>query len=81
MQRSRRRQVLISTHSADLLSDPGIGGEEVLLLFPSAEGTKVQLASSNLEIRALLERGMTVADAVLPKTAPTDINQLALFDL
>jgi predicted ATPase len=45
IQRQKKRQILISTHSSDLLSDPGIGGEEVLLLTPSEEGTRVELAS------------------------------------
>jgi predicted ATPase len=42
IQRQKKRQIMISTHSSDLLSDAGIGGEEVLLLTPSEEGTKVE---------------------------------------
>jgi predicted ATPase len=80
IQRQKKRQILISTHSSDLLSDAGIGGEEVLLLTPSEEGTRVQLASSIAEIRDLLEGGLTVADAALPRTVPTDILQLDLFE-
>jgi predicted ATPase len=80
IQRQKRRQIMISTHSFDLLSDAGIGGEEVLLLTPSEEGTKVELASSIDEIRNLLEGGLTVADAVLPRTAPRDIQQLDLYE-
>ncbi|MGC2257176.1 MAG: AAA family ATPase [Candidatus Sulfotelmatobacter sp.] len=80
IQRQKKRQILISTHSSDLLSDPGIGGEEVLLLTPSEEGTKVELASSIEEIRDLLEGGLTVADAALPRTVPSDILQLDLFE-
>lgn len=80
IQRQRRRQVLISTHSPDLLSDPGIGGEEVLLLTPSDEGTRVELASSIQEVRDLLEGGLTVADAALPRTVPKSVSQLDLFE-
>jgi predicted ATPase len=80
-QRKRQmRQIVISTHSYDLLSDPGIGGEEVLLLTPEEEGTKVELASSIKEIRDLLEGGLTIADAALPRTIPTNIPQLDLFE-
>jgi predicted ATPase len=75
----QRRQVILSTHSADLLSDKGIGGEEVLLLSPSAEGTDVRVASSIREIRDLLEGGLSVADAVLPRTVPRDTYQMVLF--
>jgi len=80
IQNKKKRQVLISTHSADLLTDKGIGGEEVLLLIPELEGTKVHLASSMGEIKLLLETGLSVADAVLPRTEPKNIVQLSLFD-
>ena len=81
MQKARRRQLLISTHSVDLLSDPGISGDEVLMLEPGGEGTLVTRAASNNEIRHLLEAGMTAADAVLPHTEPEQAIQLELFTL
>ena len=74
-----RRQVFLSTHSPELLADPGIGLDEVLLLIPGVEGTQVRPASDSQEIRALLEGGLTMGDAVLPRTAPSDAAQLALF--
>jgi len=80
IQRQRKRQIIISTHSSDLLSDPGIGGEEVLLLTPGEEGTTVELASSIKEIRDLLEGGLSIADAALPRTVPKSIPQLDLFE-
>lgn len=73
------RQIIISTHSPELLSDPGIGGEETMLLIPSKEGTGVKTASSILEVRALLEAGMTIAEAALPRTEPENILQLDMF--
>ena len=79
LQRSKKRQVIISTHSADLLSDKGIGGEEVLLMTPDAEGTKVELASSIEEIKQLLDAGLSIADAALPRAVPPQIEQLTLF--
>lgn len=80
IQRQKRRQTIISTHSPDLLSDRGIGGEEVLLLTPSADGTKVELASSIEEVKDLLEGGLTIADAALPRTVPSSVAQLDLFE-
>lgn len=80
IQRQKRRQIIISTHSPDLLSDPGIGGEEVLLLTPSKEGTRAELASSIAEVRDLLEGGLSIADAALPRTAPPSLAQLDLFE-
>lgn len=79
IQKQRQRQVIVSTHSPDLLSDPGIGGEEVLLLTPSEEGTRIELASSVQEIRDLLEGGLTIADAAVPRTTPQTLSQLDLF--
>jgi predicted ATPase len=79
MQKARRRQALVSTHSVDLLSDTGISGDEVLMLRPDVEGTRVAQAASNDEIRHLLEAGMSVADAVLPHTEPEQAHQLEMF--
>jgi predicted ATPase len=79
LQRQKKRQIIISSHSADLLSDKGIGGEEVLLMTPSAEGTKVQLASSIEQIKQLLEVGLSIADAALPCTVPPHIDRLISF--
>lgn len=80
LQTKKRRQVMVSTHSADLLRDPGIGGEEVLLLTPGAEGTSVRVTSDYEEVKQLLESGMTIADAALPRTAPGDAAQLSFFE-
>jgi hypothetical protein len=40
----------------------------------------VELASDKAEVRLLLEGGMTVADAVLPLTAPSKVEQLTFFE-
>lgn len=68
LNRKRRRQILLSTHSAELLSDKGIGGEEILMLSPSKEGTDVRMASNFPDVVALLKSGFSAAEAVLPKT-------------
>jgi predicted ATPase len=75
--KKKKGQVIISTHSADLLSDPGIGGEEVLMLIPSSEGTRVQKASNDREVRELLASGLSIADVVIPKTQPEEIERLS----
>jgi predicted ATPase len=81
LRRTKRRQVILSSHSAELFGDRGIKPSEVALLLPrGSEGTVVKLASEKEEVRLLLEGGMTVADAVLPLTAPAKIEQLALFE-
>jgi len=80
LQRRRKRQVLISTHSGELLSDKGIGGEEVIILTPDREGTKAELASSSPDVQAPLEAGVAIADVVLPRTVPDRLGQLELFE-
>jgi hypothetical protein len=79
MQRRTGRQVMISTHSADMLRDPGIGLDEVLLLQPGAEGTTVRSAACLDEAGQLLEGGLTLADIVIPHTRPPKAAQLSLF--
>lgn len=76
-QRAKQRQVLVSTHSESLLADPGIDGREVLVLEPDREGTEVSVASDIPDVRALLEAGMSVADAVLARTKPRGVEALA----
>lgn len=80
LQRKRRRQIFVSTHSGDLLSDKSISGEEVVILQPDKEGTVAEVASSTDQVRDLLNAGLSVADVVLPKTAPTNLSQLDLFE-
>src|SRR5262249_41046858 len=60
IQRRANRQIFVSTHSADLLSDKGIGGEEVLLLSPGAEGTTIEVSSDRSDVRSLLDAGLSV---------------------
>jgi predicted ATPase len=79
LQKPRKRQVIISSHSMDLLSDRGISLDEILLLIPASEGTEVKTASSVPEIKAMLKGGMSPAQAILPRTKPRNINQLTLF--
>ena len=79
IQRRSSRQILISTHSTDLLRDDGIGLDEVLLLEPGTEGASMQPASSYAEIRELLQGGLNLAEAVIPRTRPQRAEQLTLF--
>jgi hypothetical protein len=79
MQSRAGRQVLVSTHSPELLQDDGIGLDEVLLLFPEDEGTAVLPARDIAEVSSLLDGGLTVADIVIPKTRPEHAEQLSFF--
>ncbi len=76
--RKSNRQVIISTHSNALVADPGIGGEEVLRLEPGTEGTKVISPMQVETERALLKSGLSIADVVMPKTKPPQMEQLLI---
>lgn len=73
--RNIRRQVMISTHSEELLGDKGIAAEEILRLQPGKAGTEIREADD--QDKALVGHGLTVADVILPKSAAPDVAQLA----
>jgi predicted ATPase len=79
IQRRTGRQVIVSTHSSDLLQDEGIGLDEVLLLQPGEEGTSVRAAKEDNGIEALVSEGVSLAEAALPETRPDKVEQLVLF--
>ena len=79
MQRSRRRQVFVSTHSDALLTEPGIDGTEVLMLIPTKTETEIKVAWDVKHVRGLLEAGLTVGEIVLSRAGPEHAEQLSLL--
>ena len=82
MDKSRKkapRQIFITTHAKAMLSDEGIGANEVLMLKPEGEGTEIQLAKPP-DIK-MMEEGLSAAEVLLPKTRPARIDQLSLLDM
>lgn len=73
------RQTFISTHSAELLEDEGIGAHETMLLHPSEQGTEVLLCAENKIIMRELEAGLSMADVALVRTQPADLYKMALL--
>jgi predicted ATPase len=78
IQKQKKRQVIMTSHSADLLRDRGVSLHEALVLTTDKEGTKVETAVKIKTVRAMLESGMTPGDAILPQTAPQNTEQLLL---
>lgn len=76
MQRSRRRQIIVSTHSMDLLSDPGIDAREILLLEPRGEGTSITSVDNIDDISRLMASGFSAGEVVLPRTKPQQLDLL-----
>jgi predicted ATPase len=73
----RSRQVIITTHSEALLSNPGIDARGVLLLEPGPEGTTVRAVNNGEAVS--ISAGLSIAEVVLPKTRPAKTQQLALW--
>lgn len=70
------RQIIVSTHSQDMLGDAGIAAEEVLILKPNPNGTL--LASPGEADQQAMRAGLTAADVLIPQTNPEHIEQLLL---
>jgi hypothetical protein len=69
--------VILSTHSDDLLMDPGISSDELLLVQPADEGSKVLVGASIKAVSRLMQAGIPASEAVMPTTAASQLN---LFD-
>jgi predicted ATPase len=77
---NRTGQVVISTHSKDLLSNPGIDPDGVLVIEPGEDGSEIHGLEASK--RMALEAGLTISDVVLPGIAPPNVaklSQLTLF--
>ncbi|MBF2759914.1 MAG: AAA family ATPase [Ectothiorhodospiraceae bacterium AqS1] len=77
-----RHQLFISTHSAELLSDSGIDGGEILVLQPSrisGKGTTITPSGNIKGIKELLEIGEPPGLIVIQQTVPQDHLQISLF--
>lgn len=77
IQRERGRQVIVTTHSYEILSNSGISAEELIVLTPSTEGTMAKNAEDVKEIKIILDAGLSAADALLPKTTPENVDRIS----
>lgn len=74
--RKSSRQVLISTHSDNLIAEVG-DPQAILLLTPSGNGSIIR-TPDDAETLAM-EHGLNAAEVLLPKTHPEQIDQMGLF--
>jgi len=79
VQRRSGRQILVSSHSPDILDDPGIGLDEVLVLVPQAEGTLVKTLANDSQAKAMYSADIGLGEIISGMTAPPDASQLSLF--
>jgi hypothetical protein len=73
------RQSLITTHSHALLDDESIGLDEVFVLRLGESGAEVVRPAEHDDIRAMLDRGLPLSEAVMPLGRPQGVAQLPLF--
>ena len=69
-------QVLLTTHSNDVLADPGLGKNEVVVLTPGEEGTEAHTADAVPDIQALLDSNLSLAEILSPRTTPGAVQEL-----
>lgn len=79
------RQVIVTTHSYDLLNTQSISPKEVIMLENNDKGgTSIKSAASNKKVIDQIKAGFTPAEAAYPLIAPKDVAesfaQLNLFD-
>lgn len=82
-QKSKRgRQVIISSHSYDLLNSDTIAPEEIIILRQGKEDTSIEPANAVQSVLDKIEVGYTPADAVIAQVVPEGIRdgQLSLFE-
>ncbi len=80
VERKSQKQIIVSTHSPEMLSDEGIAPEEVLLLIPGQEGTMIKPGVESERIKSMMESGLSAAESAFPETAPENAEQLSLLD-
>ena len=76
-QRRTDRQVIVSTHAAEVMRDEGLGLDEVALLQPGPGGTLATLVSDMDDIREEVEDlGLSLAEALPSRTRPPELDEL-----
>lgn len=76
---SNGRQVIVSTHSTEILMSEGIELKETLLFYPEKHGTKIMPASSISEMKTLVEGGLNLGLIVQSSTSPQDSDMISYF--
>ncbi len=69
-------QVLLTTHSEEIMKDQGLGLDEVVVLEPGTEGTEAVPGTSVEGAAQLLESGLSLAEIVGPRTRPRRVDDL-----
>lgn len=78
MTRGRGSQVILSTHSVEMLKDPGLGVNEIVVLEPDQDGTTVTSAADLADIDLLIDADLNLDEILEPVTRPPQVGRLSL---
>jgi len=81
MQSVSARQIITTTHSTALLDDPAIGLREVHRIEVDGNGSHVVTLADDPSVKAQVEGGMTISQAVLPLLRPKEIDKLGKINV
>ena len=72
-------QAILSTHSMEILADPGLGLDEVVILQPDKVGTTAILAADVDGIEEHLDLDFSLDEILAQRTTPSGIEKLSLL--
>lgn len=72
-------QAILSTHSMEILADPGLGLDEVVILQPDKEGTTAMMAADLEGIEDHLALDFGLNEILAQRTTPSGIEKLSLL--
>ena len=76
-QKESKSQVILTTHSPEMLEQEGIDPREVVLLQPGPDGTIATTADFNDRVNKLVDMGLPIRDAVIPLSKPENPHRVA----
>ena len=77
--RNSGTQAILSTHSMEILADPGLGLNEVVVLQPDEEGTAARIAADLEGVLEHIDLDFDLNEVLEQRTTPTGIEKLSLF--
>ena len=78
VQREGEPQVILTTHSPNMLEEEGINPQEVVLLEPGAEGTNASTLDKIEQVNEINNIGVPIGDFLIPLSKPESPYRLAL---
>ncbi len=78
VQKESEPQVILTTHSPNMLMDEGINPQEVVLLQPGTEGTQAVTTDTIEQVNEVINMGFPIGDSIIPLSKPENSHRLAL---